>query len=189
MAGALDGRGLEIAWADDPLALFLLQVQGSGRLRFPDRVQPVRFAGTNGRPYRALGAEMIAHGLLGKDEADIPGIRRVFATLPEDRQLALLATNPRYGFFQPADGDPVGSLGVPLTPGRSIAADPALLPPGSLALLVTPRVTRFVVVQDTGAAIVGPHVDLFVGAGPEAEAFAGSARDRGTLYLLAPATR
>ena len=67
MAGALDGQGLEIAWADDALAVFLLQVQGSGRLRFPDRVQPVRFAGTNGRPYRALGAVMIERGLVTRE--------------------------------------------------------------------------------------------------------------------------
>ena len=185
-AGALAGRGLEIAWTDDPVALFLMQVQGSGRLRFADRVQPVGFAGTNGLPYRALGAILVAHGVLSRDHATVPGIRRALAALPEARQRALMAENPRYVFFRPTTGGAVGSLGVELTAGRSIATDPTLVPPGSIAYLVTPRLRRFVVAQDAGAAITGPHVDLFAGSGPEAEEFAGSARERGVLYVFTP---
>jgi membrane-bound lytic murein transglycosylase A len=187
--GALAGRGLEIAWTDDPLGLFLLHVQGSGRLRFADgSVRPVVFAGTNGRPYVALARVLMDQGYLTRDEATVPGIRRVMATLPEDRQRALMQENPRYVFFQlgKKPGDPAGSMGIPLTPGRSIATDPGLLPPGRIGYLVTPSTRRFVVAQDAGAAIKGAHVDLFVGPGAAAEAFAGSARDRGTLYLLEP---
>src|SRR4029077_1233910 len=87
------------------------------------------------------------------------------------------------------DGDPVGSVGVELTPGRSIATDPRLVPPGSLAYLETPTVHRFVVAQDAGAAIKGAHVDLFVGAGEEAEVRAGEMREHGALYLLRPRCR
>jgi len=187
-AGALDGRGLELGWTDDLLGLFLLQVQGSGRMRLPDgRVLALRHDGTNGRPYRSLGALLIERGMLTREEATLPGIRRVVRTLPEGEQVALLSENPRYGFFALGDGaGPVGSLGVPLTPGRSVAADPAVLPPGSLVWIDMPSVRRFAVVQDTGAAITGAHIDLFAGAGAAAEDFAGTMRDRGRVYLLEP---
>jgi membrane-bound lytic murein transglycosylase A len=186
-AGALVGRGLELAWTDDPLRLFLLHVQGSGRLRMDDgRVLPIMFAATNGRPYTALAKVLIEEGLLTREEATVPGITRVMVTLPPDRQAALMALNERYTFFRIGKGGVIGSLGVELTPGRSIAADPSLIRPGTLVYLVTDKARRFVVVQDTGAAIKGAHVDLFVGAGEAAEAFAGEARERGTLYVLTP---
>ena len=78
----------------------------------------------------------------------------------------------------------MGSLGVALTPGRSIAADARLVPPGTLAYLRTPSFTRFVVSQDSGTAIVGARADVFLGAGPEAEERAGQTSERGTLYVL-----
>jgi membrane-bound lytic murein transglycosylase A len=186
-AGVLAGRGLELAWTDDPLRLFLLHVQGSGRLRMDDgRVVPIMFAGTNGRPYTALAKVLMAEGLLTREEATIPGVKRVMAGLDPARQAELMARNERYTFFRLGKGGVIGSLGVELTPGRSIAADPAVVPPGSLAYLVTDKARRFVVVQDTGGAIKGAHVDLFVGPGQKAEAFAGEARERGTLYVLTP---
>lgn len=186
-SGALAGRRLEIAWTDDPFALFVLQVQGSGLLRLADgRTIGARYAGTNGRRYRSLGKVMVERGLLEKDHTSLADIREKLEELPGDARDALMAENERYTFFRLADGPVVGSLGVPLTPGRSIAADPRLVPPGALAYLETPSARRFVVTQDTGAAIVGPHVDLFLGAGAEAEARAGSMRERGDLYVLLP---
>jgi membrane-bound lytic murein transglycosylase A len=186
-AGALAGRGLEIAWTDDPVSLLFLQIQGSGRLRLPDgRLVGAHFAGTNERPYTSVGRVMIDEGLIEPTAASADGIRRVLAGLPEDRRRALLARNERYVFFELGDGAVRGSLGVPLTPGRSIAADPRLVPAGSLAYLVTPTYRRFVVVQDTGAAIKGARADLFLGAGHEAEVVAGRTKERGRLYLLTP---
>jgi membrane-bound lytic murein transglycosylase A len=188
-AGALDGRGLELAWTNDPLALFFVHVQGSARARFPDgRVRALRFAGTNGLPYRSLAAILIAHGLLPRDQASMFAVRRVFAGLSLSERFAYMAENPRYIFFSLADDGrgPVGSLGVELTPGRSIATDPDLVPPGTIGYLVTPTIRRFVVAQDTGAAIRGAHADLFAGAGAAAEQFAGREKERGTLYVLAP---
>lgn len=187
-AGALDGRGLEIAWTDDPVALFVLHAQGSGRMRFADgRVVPLRYAGTNGRPYRALGAVLAERGMLPIEEATLPAIRRALAALPEEGRLPLLAENPRYTFLAVGTGeDPQGSFGVPLTPGRSLAADPRVVSPGSVMWLATPSVRRFAVVQDSGAAIVGSRLDLFVGAGETAEAFAGTFRERGRAYVLEP---
>jgi membrane-bound lytic murein transglycosylase A len=186
-AGALAGRGLEVAWALDPIALFVLHVQGSGRLRLGDgRTVGVRYAGTNGRRYRSLGRTLVERGLLPPEQAGLEDIRRLLDTLPAAERAALLATNERYTFFRLADGDPIGSLGVELTPERSIAADPRLVPRGALAYLATPTYRRFVVNQDTGAAIVGAHADLFLGHGAEPERRAGRTRERGALYLLLP---
>jgi len=98
-----------------------------------------------------------------------------------------MADNQRYVFFKlSSDGGPRGSLGVELTPGRSVATDPRLVPMGSLAYVVTPTARRFVVSQDTGAAIIGAHADLFMGAGEEAGEIAGHTKDSGTMYVLEP---
>lgn len=186
-AGALAGRGLEIAWAADPIALFTLHVQGSGILRLEDgRRIGVRYAGTNGRPYRSLGRELVARGRLPRDRAGMSEIRRLLESLPPDDQRRLLALNERYTFFRLAEGRAVGSLGVELTPGRSVATDPRVVPPGTIGYLVTPSVRRFVVSQDTGGAVTGAHADLFLGPGREAEERAGRTRERGRLYLLRP---
>jgi membrane-bound lytic murein transglycosylase A len=187
--GALAGRGLEIAWVDDPFALFVLHVQGSGRLRLPDgRLVAARYAGSNGRPYTSLGRTLVERGLLPPEQASLWDIRRVLAGFPSDERQALMAANERYTFFRLMDdaGDPTGSLGVPLTAGRSVATDPRRVPPGALVYLETPSARRFVVSQDTGGAVTGAHADLFLGRGADAEARAGRTRDRGTLYLLLP---
>jgi membrane-bound lytic murein transglycosylase A len=188
-AGALDGRGLELAWTDDAFELFSLHVQGSGRARFPDgHVAGIRFAGTNGLPYKSLGLVLIQHGLLQRDEASLFSIRRLFATLSHTEQRTLMAENPRYVFFTMTDGShgPIGSMGVELTPMRSVATDPELVPAGSIGYVVTPTVRRFVVAQDTGGAIRGAHADLFAGSGSEAEQFAGRQKEMGTMYVLVP---
>jgi len=185
--GALAGRGLELAWVADPLDLFVLHVQGSGRLRLDDgTIVPVRYAGSNGRPYRSVARALLERGLLAPEHTELPDVRRALVALPPGEQAALLATNERYTFFRLAEGGVVGSLGVELTPGRSIASDPRLIPPGALAYLETPGAHRFVLSQDTGAAIVGAHADLFLGTGPEAEGRAGAMHQRGALYLLLP---
>lgn len=188
-AGALAGRGLELAWTDDAFELFSLHVQGSGRARFPDgHVGGIRFAGTNGLPFRSLGLVMIQRGLLAREEASLFSIRRVMKTLPEAEQRALMAENPRYVFFTMTDGSkgPVGSMGVELTAMRSVATDPELVPPGTIAYIATPTIRRFVVAQDTGGAIRGAHADLFAGSGEAAEQFAGGQKERGMMWVLVP---
>src|SRR5205085_10532194 len=122
--GALVGRGLEIAWAADPVQLAVLHVQGSGRLRLDNgRVVGVRYAGTNGRPYRSLGQTLVQRGLL-HGGVTLPSIRRALDGLTPGEQAAMLATNERYTFFRIAPGAATGSLGVELTAGRSVATDP-----------------------------------------------------------------
>ena len=186
-AGALAGRGLELAWAADPIDVFVLHVQGSGLLRLEDgRLLGIRYAGTNGRPFRSIVHALAARGLLAEGRGSMPDIRRALASLAPEEQAAVLATDERYTFFRLAEGGAVGSLGAELTPGRSIATDPQLVPPGTVAYLTSPAARRFVVSQDTGAAIRGAHADLFLGPGPDAEARAGRMRERGALYLLTP---
>jgi len=186
-AGALAGRGLELAWAADPLQLFLLHVQGSGLLVLPNgRKVGVRYAATNGRPYRSLANVLIEEGLLSPKRASLADIKRALASRSEAEQRALLAANERFTFFRITNGGVTGSLGVELTPGRSIASDPTLVPPGTLAYLRTPTYARFVVSQDTGVAVNGAHADLFMGTGAAAEAVAGRTHERGRLYLFQP---
>jgi membrane-bound lytic murein transglycosylase len=185
--GALAGRGLEIAWARDAIDLLYLQIQGSGRARFPDGTTVgLLFAGTNSRPYTSLGKTMIDRGLLTLAEASPGGIRRALALLPPATAAALLHTNERYVFFRADDGPVVGSLGAPLTDGRSVAVDPTLIPPGSVLYLETPSFRRFVIAQDTGAAITGAHADLFIGAGADAGRIAGALREHGRLWIMDP---
>ena len=131
---------------------------------------------------------LIRRGLVAKDEASLFAIRRLFATLTHTERHTLMAENPRYVFFTMTDDSkgPVGTLGVELTPGRSVATDPDVVPAGAIGYLVTPTIRRFVVAQDTGAAIRGAHADLFAGSGDVAEQFAGRQKERGTLYVLVP---
>jgi membrane-bound lytic murein transglycosylase A len=197
-------RGYELAYLRDPLDAYLLQVQGSGRLRLPDGSQRVvQFAASNGREYNSLGKLFVDRGIMARQQVSIPAIRAYFATHP-DEITDMLQHNPRMVFF--AWGDtlgPRGSLGFPLTPGRSVAIDHRVLPTGTIGYLVSLRPVldengalshwrpfgRFVVPQDSGSAITGPgRVDLFWGGGRYAETAAGHMNHRGTLFFLVKKT-
>lgn len=197
MAGALAGRGLEIAWLADPVDLFFLQVQGSGRLVLPDgRHLRLGYAGRNGRPYTSLGATMAARGLIPADGVTADSIRAWLAAHPA--QVAeLLNLNDSYVFFRrldlPDSAGPVGTAGVPLTPGRSIAVDPAHVPLGLPVWLSLDAdggtVARLAVAQDTGSAITGAgRADLFIGTGDAAGRVAGRLRSHGVMVPLVPVT-
>jgi membrane-bound lytic murein transglycosylase A len=192
--GALEGKGLEIAWAADPLDIFFLQVQGSGWLRVAGEPAPlrVRFAAHNGLPYKSVGAEMIKRGLMSSGGSAREKLVRYMREHPEERQ-ELLNHNPRYVFFRldhgPEAGSAVGALQRPLTPRRSVAADKALFPPGALAWMESDKfgARRFVLVQDEGGAIKGPgRIDYFVGAGKEAEDYAVKFWTQGKFLVLVP---
>jgi membrane-bound lytic murein transglycosylase A len=199
-AGRLAGRGLELAWARDPVDVFFMEVQGSGTLRFPDgREQRVGYAGANGRAYRAIGRLLIDEGHVPREAMSMQAIREWLRVHPAERQ-RVLQHNESYVFFRPLPGSPEGSLGRPLTPGRSVATDARLFPPGALAFLDTEQperspdgtvrwvpLTRFVLNQDTGGAIRGPgRVDFFWGRGEGAAFAAGLMRQPGRLYFLVP---
>jgi membrane-bound lytic murein transglycosylase A len=195
--------GQELAWLADPLDAFSLEVQGSGELALPDgSVWELAYAGSNGQPYVSIGAVLVARGALSREAATFPGIRAWAAAHPADLA-ALLEENPRQIFFRvaatggPAAGDPElgarGSLGVPLTPGISVAADPAIYPPGTLlvARVETPQVSpagwQLWVVQDRGSALKGAgRLDLYQGRGTLAGERAGRQRERATVMALLP---
>lgn len=197
-----DGRllaGKEIVWVDSAIDAFFLQIQGSGRVRLTDgTVIRVAFADVNGHPYRAIGRYLVERGEMTVEQATGPGIRQWLAEHP-GRQAEVFNTNPSVVFFReqplgnPAIG-PNGSLGVPLTAGRSLAVDQRLLPLGAPFFLATEDpvtgapLQRLMLAQDTGGAIRGAlRADYFFGMGPEAGEAAGRMRHDGALWLLWPA--
>lgn len=194
-AGALAGRGDELAWLDDPVEAFFLHIQGSAVLRFDDGVHmQVSYSSSNGRPYTSIGHVLIERGAISRDDVSLQALKDYLHAHP-DEQAALTAADERYIFFRAVVAGPIGSLGVPLTAGRSIAADPGVYPPGSLVFLrVAARdggaqhvMSRFALIQDSGVAITGPgHVDVFCGTGSTAEAIAGDLRNPGELYVVVP---
>jgi membrane-bound lytic murein transglycosylase A len=191
-AGALDRLNLALLWVDDPVAAFFLQVQGSGRIDLPDGSQVrVGYDGQNGWPYVAIGRVMIERGLIDRESATMQGIRAWLAAHPAETK-DILDANPSYVFFREVAGDgPVGSEGVVLTPGRSLAVDPKFLPLGAPLWLDAAEddgITRHLLIaQDTGGAIRGPvRGDLFWGHGADAERRAGTMRARGSYFLLLP---
>lgn len=192
-SGALNGRAPVLMYAEDPVDVHIMQIQGSGRVILPDgKVQRLGFAGSNGHAFKGLGRILLDHGILGPGQATMPFIR---AWLKEnrDRAGALMRENPRYTFFRVIHGDgPVGALSVPLTARRSIAVDPRYVPLGVPLWLnsVDPDhkpLRRLMVAQDTGSAIKGVvRGDFFWGPGEQALAKAGRMKSAGTWYLLLP---
>jgi len=196
-AGALRGKGLELAWVDDPIGAFFLQIQGSGRVTLPDGgVVRVGYAGQNGHKYVAIGKELIDRGALKREEVSLQTIRAWLLANPE-QAAGVMNKNPSYVFFQELKGDgPNGAQGVALTPGRSLAVDPKFLPYGVPVWLdaedpldKAQRLRRLMVAQDTGGAIRGPvRGDVFWGHGPDAEQRAGVMKSAGEYVLLLPRT-
>ncbi|MEM1204028.1 MAG: MltA domain-containing protein [Acidobacteriota bacterium] len=130
-------RGREIAWVKDPVDLFFVEVQGSGALLLPDgREQRIGYAGANGRPYRSIGKLLIDQGKVPRERMSMQAIRDYLARHPEELH-DVLDYNPSVVFFRKLDGPPVGALGVPVTPGRSVAVDLRLFPRGAFGFLVT----------------------------------------------------
>ncbi|WP_425407088.1 murein transglycosylase A [Hwanghaeella sp.] len=191
----LPGKGLEMFWAQDRIDVFLLQVQGSGRVILPDgSVRRIGFDGHNGRPYKSIGRVLIDRGELEAHQASWDGIRGWIERNP-NKATALLAENPRFIFFREIDGEgPIGAEGLALTPGRSLAVDRKFLPMGVPLWLETnwpsekdKPLNRLMVAQDTGGAIKGPvRGDFFWGYGSEALKYAGRMKSTGRYYLLLP---
>ncbi len=199
--GALDGRGLEILWMRDPVDRFVLQVQGSGRIRLPDgRVTRLVYSGRNGHAYTSLGR------VLSEREAIPPAqmtMDVLVARLKADADFArdLIRLNRSFVFFArrddlPADSGPIGGAGLPLTPLRSIAIDRTIWPYGLPVWIDATipdaaggeeRLSRLMLAQDTGSAILGPaRLDLFVGSGAAAGHRAGLIRHPVDFIALWP---
>ncbi|PWG03978.1 hypothetical protein DF286_11050 [Sphingosinicella humi] len=188
--GALAGRGLEIAWAADPIDLFFLHIQGSGRLLLPDGgVMRIGYAGQNGREYVAIGRMMKERGLLGPGQTSMQGIVAWLREHPEEGR-AIMRENKSYIFFRELTGPgPIGAMGHPVTPRATVAADPKFVPLGAPVFLAVdkPEASGLWIAQDTGGAIKGANrFDTFWGAGEEAKRIAGGMQANGEAYVLLP---
>lgn len=191
-AGALSGKGLELYWAKDPVAVFFLQIQGSGVLRLPDGTEKnIGYAAQNGHPYKAIGKELIARGALQPENTSLQTIRAWLAENPGEAQ-RVMQTNPSFVFFRAMDEGATGATGVVLTAGRSLAIDNKFIS-YHLPLWLDTRLPdgmpfqRLVVAQDTGGAITGVvRGDVFFGAGEQAEHNAGLMKQPGDYYVLLP---
>ncbi len=197
--GSLEGRGLEILWLSDPVDLFFLQIQGSGVVSLPDGdLVQVSYDQCNGHPYRSVGRLLVEQGKMSIEEVSLKGIKKYLREHPEE-MFDILSCNESYVFFRIVEEGPVGSLNVPVTPGRTIATDADIFPKGALAFVRVKKpvideggtivswepFSRFVLNQDTGGAIKGPaRVDLFCGRGTNAEIMAGHLKEEGELYFF-----
>jgi len=188
--GALSGRGLEIAYAADPVELFFLHIQGSGRLLLPDGgVMRIGYDNQNGREYVAIGKLLRDRGVLAPGAATMKGIVEWIRANPTEGA-ALMRENMSYIFFKELIGPgPLGALAVPVTPRGTVAADPNFVPLGAPVFLDVDRAEAdgLWVAQDTGGAIKGANrFDTFWGAGADAEATAGGMSAAGRAMILLP---
>ncbi len=194
-SGVLEGRGLEIAWVDDSVELFFLQIQGSGRIRLADgSVVRVGYGGRNGREYRSVGQELVRRGIYQPHQVSAQVIGNWVRRNP-DQGRELLYANPSYVFFReistrsPEDG-PLGAMNRSITTMRTIAVDPEYTPLGAPVWIEKDGQTplrRLMIAQDTGSAIQGPQrADIFYGTGDAAGLEAGRIRDPGRMIVLLP---
>ncbi|OZI41129.1 hypothetical protein CEG14_01620 [Bordetella genomosp. 1] len=199
---ASDRKPPVLAWIDDPVDNFFLQVQGSGRVLLtdgPDAGKTIRvaYADHNGQPYVSIGRWLIDRGELRADQASMQNIR-AWAQRNPGRTQEMLNANPAVVFFReeavvdPEQG-PKGAYAIPLAAGRSIAVDPTFVPLGTPVFLATTYpaserpLQRLVFAQDTGTAIKGAaRADYYWGFGDEAGQQAGRMKQRGQMWLLWP---
>ena len=181
-----------IAWADNPVDLFIMHVQGAGRMETPQGEIKLAYAGNNGHPFKSLSSIMSQAGVLEKGQTTMNQMKEWLNAHPQKAK-ELLAKNPRYIFFREMKAEtPIGSAGYALTPMRSVAVDKNFIPMGTLMWLDTydgdkVPLRRMVVAQDTGAAITGPiRADFFWGHGSYAFYKAGRMHSNGRYFLLLP---
>jgi membrane-bound lytic murein transglycosylase A len=198
---AIDGgkdslSGQELFWVEDPVDLFFLQIQGSGRITLEngERVM-INYADQNGHPYRSIGRSLISRGEMTNDQMSMQNIKAWAQNNPA-KVGQLLNENPSYVFFRELSADiqtPPGALGIPLTPGRSLAVDPRTVPLGAPVFVSTTwpdspaPLKRLMLAQDTGGAIKGPvRADFFWGLGDEAGNLAGKMKQPARMWVLLP---
>lgn len=195
-SGAINDRAPVLAYADDPIELFFMHIQGSGRLRTPDgRFVRLGFADKNEHRYGSIGRYMADKGYLPLGQTSMQGIKRWMAANP-GKLSEVLAQNPSYVFFRQLPGDdsgPLGALGVPLSGGFSGAVDKRYITLGAPLFVATVHpetrrgLNRLIVAQDTGSAIKGAvRVDFFWGYGDNAGQSAGKMKDKGYVWMLLP---
>lgn len=183
-----------LAWAKDPMELFILQIQGSGKLRLPDgEIKHIGYAAKNGRQYRSLGRVLYEKGYLDRDELDLESITDFLETNSELVPY-ILDTNPSYVFFRFREDGPYGAIQAKLTPMASLAVDPSILPLGSALIYEVDlpqkdredrlSLTGLGLAQDVGGAVTGHHLDLYFGSGEKARYGASHMKETGGLLFL-----
>jgi membrane-bound lytic murein transglycosylase A len=199
-AGALEGQGLELLYLDDPIELFFMQVQGSGRVRFPDGSWVrLGYAAKNGHAYMSIGRLLAERGEKPPGGLTMEGLKG-WLRADDARGRALMHENKSYVFFRTlpedeANDGPVGAQGVALTPGRSLAVDAAYHTLGTPVFVAAPEAPtpdgkpfrRLMIAQDVGSAIRGQERgDIYWGFGAEAGAIAGVTKTQARFYVLLP---
>jgi membrane-bound lytic murein transglycosylase A len=190
-------QGQELVWLSDPFEAYIAHVQGSARVRLPDRrIITVGYAASNGHDYQSVARMLIDDGRIPGERMSLAAMMNYFQQHPNEVD-EYVRRNPRYVFFEIGEGPPRGSLNEPATPWRTIATDKAIFPRGCLTFLSTtlPQVTRdsvvkqpyagFALDQDTGGAIrAAGRCDLYMGEGDQAGLLAGQTYEEGRLYYL-----
>jgi membrane-bound lytic murein transglycosylase A len=198
--GALKGKSLELMYLTDPVEVFFLQIQGSGRVKLPDgTVVRVHYDGKNGHPYSSIGRYLIDKGLLAADKVSLGALKKWLKADPERGKLVMWQ-NASYVFFRELKGPeakgPLGAMNAQLTPGRSLAVDPGHHTLG-LPIFVSADgmkhvnkagvFNRLMVAQDVGSAIKGPERgDIYFGSGDAAGRLAGVTKHPGKFVVLLP---
>ena len=197
--GALNNRGLEIAFVRDPVDVFFAHVQGCARLQLPDREIRITYDGKSGHEFTGIGRVLIDLGEIPEANVSMQSIRDWLATNPA-RISEISHHNKSYIFFREEPvGDfklgPIAAAKVPVTAGRSIAVDrtihafglPFFISAPALKTLEPNGFHRLMIAQDTGSAILGAaRADLFIGSGDAAGAIAGSINYPAQFYILLP---
>jgi membrane-bound lytic murein transglycosylase A len=198
-AGALRGKGLELLYLDDPVELFFMQIQGSGRVRLTDGAWVrLGYAAKNGHSYTSIGKRLLERGEKPPQGLTMQGLKSWLRADPA-RGRALMHENASYVFFRElpeaeAREGPIGAQGVPLTPGRSLAVDASYHSLGTPVFVTAPDLAvggtpfrRLMIAQDVGSAIKGPQRgDIFFGTGDAAGAVAGTTKEAASFYILLP---
>jgi membrane-bound lytic murein transglycosylase A len=197
--GALKGRDLELVYLD-PVELFFMQVQGSGRVRLPDGTHlRLGYSTKNGHAYTSIGKKLAELGEGKPKSMTMDGIK-AWLRADKERGNRMMWENKSYVFFRLLDGKegedgPIGAQGVSLTPGRSLAVDPSFHALGLPVFVAAPELKdetrapfrRLMIAQDVGSAIKGvERGDIYWGSGDDAGAIAGKTLAPAQFFVLRP---
>lgn len=181
-------RGEELVWLSNPVETYIVEVQGSARLRLPTGdILEVGYDGTNGHPYHGIMLDLVNEGKIARSELNLASLRRYFAAHPDELP-QYTARNPRFIFFTKTTGGPFGCLGhkVPVTTDVSMAADKSIFPPAAAVVTaLNGGAATLHLDQDAGGGIrAAGRCDLYMGVGEAAEQRAGAQFAEGRLYYL-----
>ena len=191
---ALKGKGLELCYSDNLLDIYIMQVQGSGMVEYPDGSKMLlSYGGKNGHSYNSLGKYLVAQGHVAADKISLDAIRK-WTTENPDSLNSVLNYNPSYVFFRETKNKPSGAAGVPLITKHSVAVDKSLIPLGSVMLGEVPVLNdagelirheyRLLFAHDVGGAIKKGHIDFYSGVGLKGERVANALHHYGRVWVL-----